>query len=146
MSRAQPLRDVVAGAVGAAAAIAVDRAVDQTMPSFRTESAAAGLITAAVIYPLARRRGFGNLGEKAVLALATGIVVAAAAKPNRRTELIAAGWIAHAAFDGAFRPNREVSRIPGWYPAMCAGYDVALGARLLLPRRGAVTVRPTSDS
>jgi hypothetical protein len=131
---------IVAGAVGGVSAIAVDRAVAEAVPGLRTESAAAGLIAAAVIYPLARRRGFGNVGEKAVLALATGVVAAAAAKPGRRTQLIAAGWLAHAAFDAAFRPNNASSRIPSWYPAMCAGYDVALGARLLLPARRRPTV------
>jgi hypothetical protein len=49
------IRDAVAVAVGGAAALAVDRAVEQSMPYVRTESAAAGLVTAAAIYPLARR-------------------------------------------------------------------------------------------
>lgn len=112
--------------------MAVDRVVASASRDIRTQSAAAGLLAAAAIYPLACRRGFGNLGEKAVLALAAGVVGAAAAKPQWRTQLIAAGWIAHASFDAAFHPNNDASRIPSWYPAMCAGYDVALGARLLL--------------
>lgn len=131
------MRDVVAGVIGGGAALAVDRAVSRTMPNARTESAAAGLLTAAAIYPLARRRGFGSLGEKVVLLGASGVVAAAAAMPKQRTQLIAGGWIAHAAFDAAFRDDANVSRIPSWYPAMCAGYDVALGASLLVPAQRA---------
>lgn len=127
------MRDLAAGLIGGGAALAVDRAVAQTMPNARTESAAAGLLTAAAIYPLARRRGFGSFGEKVVLLAAGGVVAAAAAMPKQRTKLIAAGWVAHAAFDAAFRHDANVSRIPSWYPAMCAGYDVALGASLLRP-------------
>jgi hypothetical protein len=129
------MRNVVAGVTGAGAAIAVDRAVARTMPTARTESAAAGLLTAAAIYPLARRRGFGDLGEKVVLFAAGGVVAAAGALPKHRTRLIAAGWIAHATFDAAFRTDARASRIPSWYPAMCAGYDIALGALLLSDAR-----------
>ena len=135
------MRDIVAGVIGGAAALAVDRAVGRTMPDTRTQSAAAGLLTAAAIYPVARRRGFGNLTEKVVLLAAGGVVAAAAAMPKQRTQLIAAGWIAHAAFDAAFHDNADVSRIPSWYPAMCAGYDIALGASLLVPAQRAPSSR-----
>jgi hypothetical protein len=53
----------------------------------------------------------------------------ATARPARRRQLVAAGWLAHAGFDAAFVPH-DGSRIPAWYPAMCAGYDVALAGRL----------------
>jgi hypothetical protein len=52
-------KDVVAAAIGAAAAVATDRSSRTVLPGRRTEAAAAGLIGAAVIYPLARRRTFG---------------------------------------------------------------------------------------
>lgn len=135
------MRDVLAGVLGGGAALAVDRAVDRAMPTARTASAATGLLTAAAIYPLARRRGFGSLGEKVVLLAAGSLVAAAAARPEHRTQLIAVGWLAHAGFDAAFSHDPAASRIPSWYPAMCAGYDVALGASLLRPARRAPSSR-----
>jgi hypothetical protein len=124
------VRNVLGLAVGAAAAVGVDKVTDEVMPARRLDGAALGLLTAAGIYPAARRRGFGTRGEKAVLISAGAVVAAAAALPARRAQLLAAGWIAHAGFDALFTPHRE-SRIPSWYPAVCAGYDLALGARLL---------------
>jgi hypothetical protein len=121
---------VVAAAAGAGAAVGVDVLTERVMPARRADGAALGLLTAAAIYPAARRRGFGTVGEKAVLLAAGALVAAAVALPARRMQLLGAGWIAHAGFDAAFHPHDD-SRIPSWYPAMCAGYDVALGARLL---------------
>jgi hypothetical protein len=124
------VRNALGLAVGAAAAVGVDRMTAQVMPARRLDGAALGLLTAAGIYPAARRRGFGTLSEKAVLLGAAAVVAATVAMPARRAQLLAAGWIAHAGFDAAFTSHDD-SRIPSWYPAVCAGYDLALGARLL---------------
>jgi hypothetical protein len=119
-------RDVAAGAIGAAAAVGVDVVMQRTAPQHRTPGAALGLVGAALIYPVARRGRFGDAAEKLVLGAAT--VTSLMAHPDRR-RLVAAGWLAHALFDAQFAPG-SASRIPRWYPAMCAGYDVALAARL----------------
>jgi hypothetical protein len=124
------MRNVLGLAVGAAAAVGVDRVTEQLAPARRMDGAALGLLTAAGIYPAARRRGFGTASEKLVLTAAAVVVAAAAALPARRAQLLAAGWVAHAGFDALFTPHVE-SRIPSWYPAVCAGYDLALGVRLL---------------
>lgn len=124
------VQNVLGLAVGAAAAVGVDKLTAEVMPARRLDGAALGLLTAAGIYPAARRRGFGTRTEKAVLIAAGAVVAAAVAMPARRARLLAAGWIAHAGFDALFMPHDE-SRIPSWYPAVCAGYDLALGARLL---------------
>ena len=120
-------RDVAAGALGAAAAVGVDAVTQRIVPRQRTTSAALGLVGAALIYPVARRGRFGDGAEKIMLGLATATSLTA--HPDRR-RLVAAGWLAHAFFDAQFAPNSN-SRIPVWYPAMCAGYDVALAARLV---------------
>jgi hypothetical protein len=39
--------------------------------------------------------------------------------------------VAHAGFDAAFSHDATASRIPSWYPAACAGYDVAFAALLI---------------
>jgi hypothetical protein len=124
------VRDVAAFAAGAGAAVSVDVLTERAMPTRRIDGAALGLLTAAAIYPAARRSGFGTGVEKVVLIAAGAVVAVAAALPARRAQLLAAGWIAHAGFDAAFSPHDD-SRIPSWYPAMCAGYDVGLGVRLL---------------
>ena len=76
--------------------------------------------------------GVRNLVAAAVGAgAAVGVdVLTERTMPARRAQVLGAGWIAHAGFDAVFTPH-DASRIPSWYPAMCAGYDVALGARLL---------------
>ncbi|WP_344772035.1 hypothetical protein [Nocardioides panacisoli] len=94
----------------------------------------AGLVTAAAIYPLARReRGEGVALEGAVLAGAGLLTALAGTRPTdpriRRT--LAGAWAAHALFDLLRGPTSD-SRLPGWYPAVCAGYDVAYAARTAL--------------
>lgn len=127
-------RNVVAAVLGAGAALAIGATGEKVAPGRRTELAGVGLLTAAAIYPAARRRSFGDLKEKAVLVAACGVVVGAGVRGGRRGRaLVAGGWFAHAGFDAAFTPHRA-SRIPSWYPAMCAGYDVALAARLATAR------------
>jgi trans-aconitate methyltransferase len=37
----------------------------------------------------------------------------------------------HALFDLACGHGSSTWRLPRWYPALCAGFDVAYGARLL---------------
>lgn len=90
-----------------------------------------GLVGAALIYPAARRElGPGVALEAAVLAGASALT-AAAAKADSGTgrRLVAAGWASHALFD-FLQGASDDSRLPGWYPSVCAGYDVAYAARL----------------
>lgn len=90
-----------------------------------------GLVTAAAIYPLSRREGGAGLGmEVAVLAAAAGLLAATSLRPEWKParRVLAAGWAAHAAFDFG-RGRTGDSRLPRWYPAVCAGYDFAYAAR-----------------
>jgi hypothetical protein len=100
----------------------------------RLAYAGAGLAIAAAIYPLARSgwepddavyRELAALGAFGALSVAG----ARAAGPAG-SRLLAAGWLAHAVFDAAHDTGDD-SRIPSWYPAVCAGYDVAMAAALL---------------
>ena len=93
-----------------------------------------GLVTAAVIYPAARRE---HAPSKA-LVVEAGVVVAAAAlaaaaagtSPAAGRRLLALGWAAHALFDFGQGPSHD-SRLPAWYAPLCAGYDVAFAGQLL---------------
>ena len=94
--------------------------------------AGAGLVAAALIYPAARRsfRTSGLATEVGILVAAGGLTwVAANLDPAAGRRLVAGGWAAHALFDMLRGPSPD-SRLPAWYPAMCAGYDVALAATL----------------
>jgi len=98
-------------------------------------SAGAALVTAAVIYPAARRDHSmsGALAvEGAVVAATSGLAIAAATTDvPRGRRWVAAGWAAHSIFDFGQGPSED-SRLPGWYAPACAGFDFAYAARLAL--------------
>jgi hypothetical protein len=128
----------LAVAAGAGAAWGVDELFARWLPAVRVRGYAVGLVGAAAIYPALRtahrgsRRGRRELaatagyGVLAVLASSTGIGASA-------SRVIAAGWASHALFD-LVHATDEHTRLPNWYPAMCAGYDIAAAALLLRPR------------
>ena len=128
--------DVVAVAVGAASGLAVENAARRWFPNVRTNLGAAGLVTAAAVYPATRRGSRISLAsarEVASVAAATSLV----GKAHQRGDLtarslIAAGWAAHALFDARHQLGPG-GRLPRWYPALCAGYDLAFAAALLRP-------------
>jgi hypothetical protein len=127
--------------VGAMSALTVEEFTRRRLGSARVELAALGLITAAAIYPAARRehRTSGPaLREAAVVVATTGLALAGRgpvpgpSKGVLRRGLIALGWVGHAAFDDKHRATPG-SRLPGWYADLCAGYDLAFAASLLRP-------------
>ena len=127
--------------VGAVSAVAVEEFTRKRLGGARVELAAAGLITAAAIYPAFRRehRSSGPaLREAAVVVAATGLSLAGRGRvpgPKKslgRRGLLALGWVAHAAFDDKHRATPG-SRLPGWYADLCAGYDIAFASALLRP-------------
>lgn len=94
---------------------------------------AAGLAIVAAIYPAARRRwrfGRSSAGELVgVVGYGTASVLAVRRRRPRATRLLAAGWASHALFDVA-HGHDEGSRLPRWYPALCAGYDLVVCGHL----------------
>jgi hypothetical protein len=128
--------DVLAVAAGAASAIAVENLTRKVFPTARTELGAAGLLVAAVVYPAARsgsRVSLASAREVAGVAAATAVVSKARSRGGMTARaLIAAGWAAHAVFDARHEAGPG-GRLPRWYPALCAGYDLAFAASLLRP-------------
>ncbi|HYH52305.1 MAG TPA: hypothetical protein VEG38_22400 [Acidimicrobiia bacterium] len=121
-------------AIGVVTAYATDVIATSRLPArHRLPALSAGLVIAALIYPAARRpprRGGPATHEwLAVAATVTAGAVAARRPPRQQTAIVAAGWACHAAFDLTHRRGPH-SCIPDWYPAVCAGYDVALAALL----------------
>lgn len=91
------------------------------------------LVGAAAVYPAARRRNgsSGGLAVEIGVLAATAALTAVAARADTTTgrRLVAAGWAGHAAFD-FLQGASDDSRLPAWYPPVCAGFDVAYAARL----------------
>ncbi len=128
------MNHAVSAAIGAVAGIATDVPAEQRSPRQRALVLASGLIAAAAIYPLARRRrplGAPLLREMAGL-VAAGAVASTAVRstPTQARNVVAAGWAAHALFDVVHDSGTD-SLIPSWYPTMCAGYDLAVAGRLV---------------
>ena len=129
-----PMNNAVSAAVGAIAGIGTDLVTEHRSSKQRAMALAAGLIVAAAIYPLARRerRPGAPLAREIAGLIGSGAILTAAARstPTQARNLVAAGWAAHAVFD-MVHDGGEASKIPSWYPAMCAGYDLAVAGRLV---------------
>jgi hypothetical protein len=129
--------DKVALVGGALLAVGTDIGTRRIAPASQlVPAAAAGLVTAAVIYPAARvgrEVGKGTAVRENVAVGATVAVLGAAVATRRSRSarrIVAAGWLAHAVFDN-LHDRGATSRLPSWYPAVCAGYDVAVAGLLL---------------
>jgi len=127
-------RDGVLG--GAALALAGDVVLRRRASRARLALQGVGLVVAAGIYP-ALHKGQADVDERrreaAGVAAATAVVATAlVTRRTRGRQLLAFGWAAHALFD-AVHHRGETSLVPEWYPAVCAGYDVATAAAILAP-------------
>lgn len=126
---ARPLFWVAAG--GAAGAVSHALAQRTAHPAAMS---GLSLVTAAAIYRLADPRGMrGPVRDRelAGVGATTLIGLASLLAPHRAgRRILAAGWLAHAGFDAVHHRN-DSSRLPGWYPAMCAGFDVVVAAKLM---------------
>lgn len=119
-------------AIGAGSACLAAKLATRRVPDRRAPGAAIGLVAAAAVYPLARRRAGIDWPEALTLLSASGLALAAVKCPSRSLRiLLGLSWIGHAIFDAAFRHDSTTSRLPRWYPASCAGFDIAYGARLI---------------
>ena len=124
--------NAAAAAVGAVAADVTD--VWLRRGRFHTPRSAAILVGAALVYPLAGGPGRADRDvvrrESTSVAAALAVALAAVALPDRAARpVVAAGWILHAVFDQVHAVSAG-SRLPRWYPALCAGYDAAMATAL----------------
>lgn len=120
-------RSTCAAFAGAGLAELAARGVRRLLAEQQVMLYAAGLAVAAAIYPAARRRWRLNRASARELLGFVGYGTAsllAGRQPRPRTlRLLAAGWASHAVFD-VVHGHDEDSRLPRWYPAFCAGYDL----------------------
>jgi hypothetical protein len=122
---------------GGAGAVGFDRLVRRFTPRHTTSIAALTLVAAAAAYPALRSSGFRSAsGIREVVALGVygALGLTAARKPTSPLgRAVAGAWMSHALFDIVHDKGHD-SRIPDWYPACCAGFDVGL-AVLIWNRR-----------
>ena len=130
------MNNALSAAIGGALGIGTDMLTDSRPSKQRAMILAGGLVVAAAIYPIARRnRKLGApLAREIAGLVASGAIVTTAAQstPKKARNVVAAGWAAHAVFDMVHDGGRD-SLVPSWYPAMCAGYDLAVAGRLVTP-------------
>jgi hypothetical protein len=123
-------------AQGVGFALAADIAMARFLPGRRTAVAAVGLVAAAAVYPLSRRRWGIDTGETITLTAACAVAGAATWLPARTARrVVGVGWAAHAVYDAAFTHDASITRLPPTYAAACAGADIAMATRLILVRR-----------
>ena len=116
---------LLAGAAACAAFILFAR---RLAPRAELRLYALGLVTAAFIYVGFVARG-ASLGWLA-LELAGLAVFSLAAFAGLKVShwILAAGWAVHVAWDVLLHGLPGAAFVPGWYPAVCAGFDLPLAA------------------
>lgn len=118
--------------VGVGGGLLTDVLILRRVPDRRVLWAAAGLVVAALVYPMARRKPGLDASEAWTVLSACVIAAVSVGCPERTARpLLGVGWMCHAIFDLAFGHGSSTWRLPRWYPALCAGFDIAYGARLL---------------
>lgn len=134
-------------AVGAGTGLLADELTCRRVPDRRPLWAAVGLVAAALVYPVARRGPGHTLHESWMLLMACFVCVLSARCSDRSAcSLLGASWMCHALFDLACGHGASTWRLPRWYPAWCAGFDVAYGARLLRRPEGPAKPKPVAAS
>lgn len=123
----------VLGAVAAGRLTAV--AVGRSLPRTRTQALVLALVPVALVYPAARtsaRDRSAVVREVAGVVAMAGVAVLALRDGDGR-RVTAAGWLAHAAFDLLHEKGAD-SRLPDWYPGVCAGFDAGVAWELMRHR------------
>lgn len=137
--RSDPRMIALGGALGLASVLPPALAVRHSSQA-GARLATGGLLIAAAIYPAARRAVSMNsatIREMAGLAAAGALTVQATRLGGRRgRKLLGAGWALHALFDASHDAGPD-SRIPPWYPAACAAFDLVFAGALIWPTQDA---------
>lgn len=123
------------GAVAAGRLTAV--ALRKSLPRIDTRALVLSLVPVALAYPAARRSARDKpavVREVAgVAAMSAAAVLALRGTDGRR--IAAAGWLAHAAFDLLHEKGPD-SRLPDWYPSVCAGFDAGVAWEVMVGTPG----------
>ena len=120
---------------------AADIAMARLIPRRRTAVAAVGLVAAAAVYPLSRRRLGMDAGETVTLAAACAVAMhrSLAARPGPPVAYWASAGRRTRYTTRSSLTMQPITRLPSTYAAACAGADIAMGARLIF-------ATPTQDN
>lgn len=121
--------------IGGLASLLFVLAARRAGPRRELNTYAAGLVLAALIYLVFAVAGGAALGWVA-LETAGLLLFSAAALPGVRGKVwaLALGWAAHSAWDLLLHGQAGAAFVPDWYPAVCAGFDLALALYISLRR------------
>ncbi|WP_457654686.1 DUF6010 family protein [Rhodocaloribacter sp.] len=127
-------------ALGAAPALVTIRASRGMPPAKERRFYAVLLVGAAAVYLVFALRGRAGVwvGVEAAGVAAYGLVAWLGA--TRSAWWLAAGWLAHVAWDVALHATGATPFVPAFYPMFCVSYDV-LVAVYIIRRRKAWRVR-----
>lgn len=124
----------VAALIGVAIALIDDSIVRTLWPHRVIAFHSVALVVAGITYPAFRRSDFGAKTARKELVQAGSYgtigVIAAIRNTPRAGQVAALTWITHAVFDISHTTGPQ-SNLPQWYPAYCAGFDIALALRML---------------
>ncbi len=128
-------------ALGAALALVTIRASRGMPPAKERRFYAVLLVGAAAVYLIFALRGEAGawVGVEAAGVAAYGFIAYLGA--SRSAWWLAAGWLAHVAWDVALHTTDATLFVPAFYPMVCVSYDVIV-AVYILRRRKAWPVRP----
>jgi hypothetical protein len=122
-----PVLDAALGAVLGAGFVALARRTGRSELAWL----AAGLIAAALLYPLMGLLAHG-LGEMRVELFGVVLFGALAGLGLALSPwLLAAGWLLHAVWDLLLPWVADTGYVPPWYGAACLGFDLAVAAALV---------------
>ena len=121
--------------IGVAVAIAFLLLVRLAAPEHALALYAVALIVAALVYVAFAL--LGNAPTKWIVFELLGLVIYGAAAwlgLRKARALLAIAWAAHALWDMLLHlQGAGALYTPDWYPWICAGFDIAVGAAILLP-------------
>ena len=122
----------IAVIVGALAGVVVVRYAEHAARS-RLVYGAALLVAAAVYVAFALATPAPAALSVELAGVAVFAVFAGAGMRGSR-QWLAAGWLAHIAWDLILHETSGGGYVPAWYPAACVGFDGVVAGALALPR------------
>ena len=122
--------------IGGIASLLFVLAARRAGPRRELNAYAAGLVLAALIYLGFAAVGGAALGWMTLEAGGLALFSAAALLGVRgKVWALALGWAAHSAWDFLLHGQAGAAFAPDWYPAVCAGFDLALALYIGLRRK-----------
>ena len=119
---------IIAGAVGVAIFIALTRLISSRLRWLREDFVYALILIVTALQYLTWARRHGTPPDVTQEIVGTMLFTSFAVLGLRWSLILAVGWVLHAAWDFALHPMPATSWVPWWFPPLCIGFDITLGA------------------